>query len=69
MTAGSVVVEANQGQRASLLDLGLILDLGPLDQGHQDPQGHQDHQGHQDPQGHLEEQTMVGNCLQASAIN
>merc|ERR1719507_2380842 len=38
--AGTIAVEANRGQRGSLLDLGLLLGLGPLDQGHQDPLGH-----------------------------
>merc|ERR1712037_212492 len=38
--AATLAVEANQGQRGSLLDLGLLQDLGPLDQGHQDPLGH-----------------------------
>merc|ERR1711934_501732 len=31
--AATLAVEANQGQRGSLLGLGLLLDLGPLDQG------------------------------------
>merc|ERR1719432_524908 len=32
--AVTLAVEANRGQRGSLLDLGLLQDLGPLDQGH-----------------------------------
>merc|ERR1712210_34635 len=39
--AATLAVEANQGQRGSLLGLGLL-----LDQGHQDPQGHQGLLGH-----------------------
>merc|ERR1712037_996728 len=38
--AATLAVEANQGQRGSLLDLGLLLGLGPLDQGHQGLLGH-----------------------------
>merc|ERR1719432_88365 len=38
--AVTLAVEANRGQRGSLLDLGLLQDLGPLDQGYQDPLGH-----------------------------
>jgi len=45
--AETLAVEANQGQRGSLLGLGL------LDRGHQDPQHPP---GHQDPLGHLEVQ-------------
>merc|ERR1711934_404193 len=44
--AVTLAVEANRGQRGSLLDLGLLQDLGPLDQGYQDPQGHQGLLGH-----------------------
>merc|ERR1711934_1044139 len=38
--AATLAVEANQGQRGSLLGLGLLLDLGPLPQGHQGLLGH-----------------------------